>query len=545
MDAIICAGLAAFEDWAMPTCDGLSRTSIIVILFFLHYVPLKCYRIFLYHQYFSPYRHLPGPTNNHFFLGQSINFIRASSPTELYVQWMREWPDAPMIRYLSFANTEVLVCNSLNSYKDVLQTNCYSFKKPGTWRKITGMITGQGLLVLEFDEHRAHRKMVAGPFSAPSTRKLEPVFQEKAKEVAELFDRAITAGNGKIGKVNVTDTFTKFTLDIVGRTVLGKDLNNLRSTSFASEGGKSTDDGEYTFYQAYGSIFSQGALGNALLFANGFVPVRWLPLKANRNFLYGTSWLNNVLGDLIRTRIAEITTSTSSKNVDSLESRDLMTFIVEESMPGGPAEGLSEENFLGHILQFMGAGVDTSSNMLAWSSHIFATQQDVQDTLRAEIMELLDKSPSPSFAEIDKLPYLTWFIKEALRVYPPAASIHRQAVTDLVIDGVHVSKDTTVDVVFSVAMLNPLVWGEDADKVDPTRWGRLTEAQQSPHAFSPFSNGPRICIGRHFAMVEIKTVLVEMLSHYRFLSVEKPFVCENPSFVLKPTGLEVSIEKIH
>lgn len=65
---------------------------------------------------------------------------------------MRQWPDAPMIRYLAFANKEVLVCNSLNSYKDVLQTKCYSFKKPDSWRKVTGAITGQGVLVLEFEE---------------------------------------------------------------------------------------------------------------------------------------------------------------------------------------------------------------------------------------------------------------------------------------------------------------------------------------------------------------------------------------------------------
>lgn len=125
-----------------------------------------------------------------------------------------------------------------------------------------------------------------------------------------------------------------------------------------------------------------------------------------------------------------------------------------------------------------------------------------------------------------------------------ATTIHRQAVTDLVIDGVAVCKGTPIDVVFSTAMLNPLVWGDDADKVDPSRWGRLTEAQQSPHAFSAFSNGPRICVGRHFAMVEIKTILVEMISRYRFLRVEKPFVCENPSFTLKPTGLEISVERI-
>jgi hypothetical protein len=90
--------------------------------------------------------------NNHFFFGQTINFFKASSPTELYIQWMQEWPDAPVIRYLSVANKEVLVCNSLASYKDVLQTECYSFKKPDVWRRITGALLGKGVLVLEFGE---------------------------------------------------------------------------------------------------------------------------------------------------------------------------------------------------------------------------------------------------------------------------------------------------------------------------------------------------------------------------------------------------------
>ncbi|KAI0140269.1 cytochrome P450 3A5 [Pestalotiopsis sp. NC0098] len=544
MDVVVCAGLAALESFALSTLGQVVEANIIVALFLFQYVLLKYYRIFLYHRYFSPYRHLPGPTDNHPLLGQSINFIKASSPTELYVKWMKQWPDAPVIRYLTFLNTEVLVCNSLNSYKDVLQTQCYSFKKPDTWRKVTGAITGKGVLVLEFEEHRAHRKMLAGPFSVPSTRKLEPVFQEKAKEVTELFDRVIAAGNGRSGSVNVCDAFTKFTLDIVGKTVLGQDLSNLKPITFTGEEHQDVKNESYRFYEAYESIFSQGPVGNALLFANGFVPIRWLPLKANRDFLYGTSWLNDVLRGLIRKRTAEITARNKSAKPNTIESRDLLTFIVEESMPGGPAEGIAEENFLGHLLQFMAAGVDTSSNMLAWSALVFATQQDVQDTLRAEILELLAKSPHPSFAEIEKLTYLNWFIKESLRVYPPATTIHRQAVTDLVIDGVAVCKGTPIDVVFSTAMLNPLVWGDDADKVDPSRWGRLTEAQQSPHAFSAFSNGPRICVGRHFAMVEIKTILVEMISRYRFLRVEKPFVCENPSFTLKPTGLEISVERI-
>jgi cytochrome P450 len=85
--------------------------------------------------------------------------------------------------------------------------------------------------------------------------------------------------------------------------------------------------------------------------------------------------------------------------------------------------------------------------------------------------------------------------------------------------------------------MNPLIWGENADAVEPSRWERLTDAQASPYAYQVFSNGPRICIGKQFTAHESKAVLFEIVSKYRVLSVEGPFTIENPSLVLRPRGL--------
>ncbi len=95
-----------------------------------------------------------------------------------------------------------------------------------------------------------------------------------------------------------------------------------------------------------------------------------------------------------------------------------------------------------------------------------------------------------------------------------------------------------------MTLLNPLIWGDDADKVDLGRWERLAGDQLSPYAFEAFSNGPRICVARSFAYLEIKTIIVEIIRNYRFLRVERPFTVENPSFTLRPAGLEVRLGKI-
>lgn len=124
----------------------------------------------------------------------------------------------------------------------------------------------------------------------------------------------------------------------------------------------------------------------------------------------------DVLRTIIRTRHREVAAAKAAGTHEMSSSRDLVTFIVEESGPGGATEGLGEDEFLGHLLEIMAAGHDTSANMLSWSCYILATRQDVQDRLRAELGAA---PPDASFAELDRLPYLDGFVKESMRVYSP------------------------------------------------------------------------------------------------------------------------------
>lgn len=91
---------------------------------------------------------------------------------------------------------------------------------------------------------------------------------------------------------------------------------------------------------------------------------------------------------------------------------------------------------------------------------------------------------------------------------------------------------------------NPLIWGDDAHLVRPDRWKSLAinDKRLNPFAFEAFSNGPRICLGKSFAMLELKTIFVELVRNFRFLQVDKRFTLANPSLVLKPNGLEIRLE---
>ncbi|KAL1600452.1 hypothetical protein SLS60_006838 [Paraconiothyrium brasiliense] len=558
MDAIACTVLAAISCVSVRALDpnfaaNWSLSSLTPILFLSAYLPLKYYRIFLYPWYFSPYRDLPTPTSNFPFFGQALNFVQAKSPIELYVQWMKQYPSAPVIRYLTFGNTEVLVANSLEAFRELLQTKCYDFKKPDRWHRIVGEIIGKGVINMEGDDHRAARKMLTGAFNVPNSRKLIPVFQQKAGEVSDLFERAVQAEKEEskkgTGVFAAVDTFQSFTLDVFGVVNMGVELNHLGSITFdESKAGREATEKKtvWTFHRAYETIFAPGPLGGILMFANGFLPVRWLPLKENKDFKDACAFLKATLKKLISERKQAVHGAMRAGTYKKADSRDLLTYICEDMFPGGPAESLTEYNLLGHMLQFMAAGGDTSANTLSWSVYVLAKHQDIQDKLRDEILTLQQTQPDPPYSAIDALPYLDAFIKEILRIYSPAATVHRQAIRDLTLDNIFVGEGTVVDGVWAVGHFNPLIWGDDVDEFKPERWypENVTKEMKSLYAFQAFSNGPRICIGKAAAMIALKTMFVEMVGKWKFSEVEREPVIENPSLVLKPTQLRVRVGRV-
>lgn len=155
------------------------------------------------------------------------------------------------------------------------------------------------------------------------------------------------------------------------------------------------------------------------------------------------------------------------------------------------------------------------------------------------------------------MPYLHNVVREVLRVYPPATVMFRQAVNDVTVQGFRLPKGTAIDLVPAITSMSRAIWGEDADEVRPERWDawepsptgggekkQRQTAAPSPYAYEVFGNGPRVCLGKQFALMEIKMFLFAMASRYRFVGVEGEFTVANPSFVLRPAMMRVRFEKL-
>jgi len=171
------------------------------------------------------------------------------------------------------------------------------------------------------------------------------------------------------------------------------------------------------------------------------------------------------------------------------------------------------------------------------------------------VRDLLHRCSSdpPSYRDIETLPYLHNFVREVLRVYCPGINAAREAIHDVVVQGVMIPKGTTLMIQPAIIQKNPTIWGADCDEFRPDRWDSLVPGSEAadPWAFAAFSHGPRVCIGRAFAMLEYKILLIELVSRFRFNRVDgddrmaHEIKLVNPSPMLRADGgLRVMVERL-
>lgn len=498
--------------------DMVTSAMFMLSALFLGY---QLYRIFVYPYFVSPLRDLPGPKDHHFFVGQTIHQFTSGHPEEPFRSWMRQWPEVPLIRYFGFANSDAVLLNNIQAYKEVLHSKCYFFVRTTGFRRLIQDIIGVGIVFAEGDEHRRQRKALGGLFTVSNVKSYLPMFREKAIALAKEFDKAITSNGGLI---EIKDVYSRATLDVIGIFALGMELKNLEAPT--------------EFVQCYQTVFDPPRSGQVLAAVNMIVPIRWIPLPANRAFVAANVRLREILGRMTQQRIDDMLAGKKESYVQKYDApnKDLLTYIIEEKYLASK-DKWTKEDLVEQVMNFVATGHETTASALTWATYALGMYHHMTRRLRAEALDLLKRSPDPSFRDIEDLPYLNNFVRESLRVYCPVNGIPRLAIEDVVIAGTHIPKGTTLVPMPSVISFNPTIWGEDAEEFNPDRWDKLSGAAKDPYASVAFGHGPRSCIGKALAMLNFKTIIMELVTRFDFDTVNKGKVeVVNPAGQLRPQG---------
>jgi cytochrome P450 len=178
----------------------------------------------------------------------------------------------------------------------------------------------------------------------------------------------------------------------------------------------------------------------------------------------------------------------------------------------GTGEGLSEREVFDQCMVSFQAGHETTATALTWWSRLLAGHPEAAARARAEVDAVLaGRDPGPD--DLQSLPWLSATLKEAMRLYPPLpAVITRYTARDITVGGWRIPRGASVYITPWVLQRDPRWWSQP-DEFRPERF--LPGAPPVPRgAYMPFGVGPRVCIGQHFALLEMTLVAAMLLQRY-------------------------------
>jgi len=190
------------------------------------------------------------------------------------------------------------------------------------------------------------------------------------------------------------------------------------------------------------------------------------------------------------------------------------------------------------LLNILLAARDTTANLLTSVIYYLARNPNVYQKARAEVIE---KSFGMEFGydQLRECRYLKAVIDESLRLAPPVPNNSRYAFEEdiLVVGDRRLYLPAKTTIVYSIIEMQTRkdLWGDDADKFDPDRWidSRIQKMVSNPFQYQPFSAGPRICLGQHFAKNEVTYTISRILQNFSSISLDYG---SQPSDSILPNG---------
>ncbi|KAL2270061.1 hypothetical protein VTJ83DRAFT_2245 [Remersonia thermophila] len=461
----------------------------------------------IYPTYVSKLRHIP--TVSGFPLwGQFLPIISEECGVPQR-RWHRK--HGPIVRYYFPFGSDRLSIASDAGIRHMTVKNPYNFPKPQRARSWMVRVLGMGVLLAEGAEHQYQRKTLNPGFSISAIRAFTPIFWEKALQMtrkqAELARRG---AHGWAARFEILSWLNRCTLDIIGKAGFGAELGALMN-------------GNCPLVGAYRTMFNFDAVSHAMHGFQAFFPNgKYIPCKTNRDV--------EAARKIIIEECDRILSEKLEAAQEAADAKDVLALIAQENnklrAKGEP--GLSRETMRDQIMTFLGAGHDTTATGVAWTIHLLATHPETQARLRAEIKDAMpclfdphwkfDESDAESLAclaDVERLRYLDNVCRESLRYIPPIPMTVRQSIQDDVIDGYHVPAGTVIYLLSNSINRLEWFWGEDAEVFDPERWNHLPPTAGT-NAFMTFLQGPRGCLGRKFAEIEMKVLLCALLSRWHF-----------------------------
>ncbi len=223
------------------------------------------------------------------------------------------------------------------------------------------------------------------------------------------------------------------------------------------------------------------------------------------------------------------------------DAHDLLNLMLTAVDPE-THEGLDDVNIRYQVLTFLIAGHETTSGLLTFVFHLLLRHPYVLAQAYAEVDRVLLAGERLEYHHLAQLTIVDRIIKEAQRLWPTAPAIGVGPYQDEIIGGRwRIPKNRQVSIFIPGLHRDPAVW-DRPDEFDIDRWLPEAEAARHPHAYKPFGNGARACIGRQFALVEAKMAIAMILQRFVISDPANYRLSLKETLTIKPDHFTMRVE---
>jgi cytochrome P450 len=192
-------------------------------------------------------------------------------------------------------------------------------------------------------------------------------------------------------------------------------------------------------------------------------------------------------------------------------------------------DAMSEIDLIAHAVILYVASFETTANALTWTLFFIAQHPSIASDLHDEIRSQLKDWP-PDHQQLDALPLLDGVIREALRLMPPVAFTFRTARRNVELGEFLLNEGDKVVLNHFHTHRDPGIFPQP-NRFDPARW---LSAHPDSYEYSPFSAGPRICLGISFAQLELKLAIARVIQRFRLTVVPGSHIDAVVQLTLRP-----------
>ncbi|XP_058746368.1 cytochrome P450 94A2-like [Vicia villosa] len=407
----------------------------------------------------------------------------------------------------------------------ILKTNFLCYGKGLTFYQSINDFLGDGIFTVDGEDWKHQRQISSHEFNTKSLRK----FVETVVDV-ELSDRllpVLSEASNNQTTLDFQDILQRFTFDNICMIAFGYDpeylLPSLPEIPFA----KAFDEASQLSIERLNSV----------------IPLLWkvkkfLNIGTERRLKEAVAEVKELANKIVKNKKKEL-----KEKAVSLESVDLLSRFL--------SSGYSDDSFvIDMVISFILAGRDTTSAALTWFFWLLSNHSHVENEI---LKEITGKSETVGYDEVKDMVYTHAALCESMRLYPPLPVDTKVAAHDDILpDGTLVKKGWRVTYHVYAMGRSEKIWGPDWAEFRPERWLRRDEVGKwsfigiDYYSYPVFQAGPRVCIGKEMAFLQMKRVVAGIMGRFRVVpamveGIEPEYTAHFTSYM--KGGFPVKIEK--